>query len=72
VNVLGGLFNWTAFRNPAFTVYCIGGIVCLLGLYTGGPCSLPDSPCHAATNESWLTWLTDLTNSDDLPFCIRH
>ncbi|KIM56189.1 hypothetical protein SCLCIDRAFT_133204 [Scleroderma citrinum Foug A] len=34
VNALGGLFNWTAFRNPAYTVYCIAGIFCFLGIYT--------------------------------------
>ena len=34
-NVLGGLFNWTAFRNPAYTVYCIAGTFFFLGLYTG-------------------------------------
>ncbi|KAJ7747756.1 major facilitator superfamily domain-containing protein [Mycena metata] len=30
----GGLFNPVAFRNPAYTVYCIAGIVAFLGLYT--------------------------------------
>ncbi|KAG1787917.1 MFS general substrate transporter [Suillus plorans] len=34
VNVRGGLFNLKAFRNKAFTVYCISGIMILLGLYT--------------------------------------
>ncbi|KAI6124769.1 MFS general substrate transporter [Pisolithus croceorrhizus] len=34
VNVKGGLFNLSAFRNPAYTIYCISGITCLLGLYT--------------------------------------
>ncbi|KAG2150668.1 MFS general substrate transporter [Suillus bovinus] len=34
VNVRGGLFNLKAFRNKAFTIYCISGIVILLGLYT--------------------------------------
>ncbi|KAG2052774.1 MFS general substrate transporter [Suillus hirtellus] len=34
VNVRGGLFNLKAFRNKAFTVYCISGIMTLLGLYT--------------------------------------
>ncbi|KAJ6497556.1 major facilitator superfamily domain-containing protein [Mycena sanguinolenta] len=32
--VAGGLFNWAAFRNPAYTIYCISGIVAFLGLYT--------------------------------------
>lgn len=34
VNVKGGLLNLSAFRNPAYTIYCISGITCLLGLYT--------------------------------------
>ncbi|KAI5987323.1 MFS general substrate transporter [Pisolithus marmoratus] len=34
VNVKGGLLNLSAFRNPAYTLYCISGIACLLGLYT--------------------------------------
>ncbi|KAG2106782.1 MFS general substrate transporter [Suillus discolor] len=34
VNVRGGLFNLKAFRNKAFTVYCISGITILLGFYT--------------------------------------
>lgn len=34
INVRGGLFNLKAFRNKAFTVYCISGIMALLGLYT--------------------------------------
>ncbi|KAG2349995.1 MFS general substrate transporter [Suillus weaverae] len=34
VDVHGGLFNLKAFRNKAFTIYCISGIMILLGLYT--------------------------------------
>ncbi|KAF9242043.1 MFS general substrate transporter [Melanogaster broomeanus] len=34
VNVKGGLFNWTAFKNPAYTVYCFSGVTAFLGLYT--------------------------------------
>ncbi|KAI6043389.1 MFS general substrate transporter [Pisolithus marmoratus] len=34
VNVKGGLLNLSAFRNPAYTLYCVSGIACLLGLYT--------------------------------------
>ncbi|KAI6131938.1 MFS general substrate transporter [Pisolithus thermaeus] len=34
VNVKGGLLNLSAFRNPAYTIYCISGVTCLLGLYT--------------------------------------
>ncbi|KAG1756873.1 MFS general substrate transporter [Suillus paluster] len=33
-NVHGGLFNLKAFRNKAYTTYCISGIMTLLGLYT--------------------------------------
>lgn len=35
VNVRGGLFNLKAFRNTAYTIYCISGILGFLGLYTG-------------------------------------
>ncbi|KAL4076648.1 major facilitator superfamily domain-containing protein [Scleroderma yunnanense] len=34
VDAKGGLFNWAAFRNPAYTVYCLAGMSCFLGLYT--------------------------------------
>ncbi|KAI6040592.1 MFS general substrate transporter [Pisolithus marmoratus] len=34
VNVKGGMFNLSAFRNPAYTLYCISGITCFLGIYT--------------------------------------
>ncbi|KAI6040590.1 MFS general substrate transporter [Pisolithus marmoratus] len=34
VNVKGGLLNFSVFRNPAYTIYCISGIACFLGLYT--------------------------------------
>ncbi|KAG2157001.1 MFS general substrate transporter [Suillus clintonianus] len=34
VNVHGGLFNLKAFHNRAYTMYCISGIIILLGLYT--------------------------------------
>ncbi|KAG1863603.1 MFS general substrate transporter [Suillus subalutaceus] len=34
VNVRGGLFNLNAFRNKAFTTYCISGVMILLGFYT--------------------------------------
>ncbi|KAG1734328.1 MFS general substrate transporter [Suillus lakei] len=33
-DVRGGLFNLKAFRNKAYTIYCISGIIILLGLYT--------------------------------------
>ncbi|KAJ7104537.1 major facilitator superfamily domain-containing protein [Mycena crocata] len=32
--VAGGLFNPAAFKNLAYTVYCLAGIVSFLGLYT--------------------------------------
>ena len=66
MNPKGGLFNWAAFRNPAYTVYCIAGTFCLLGLYTGKSYR---PPCHAVRNEGWITWST---NSDDLPAYKRH
>ncbi|KAI6043379.1 MFS general substrate transporter [Pisolithus marmoratus] len=34
VDVKGGLLNLSAFRNPAYTLYCVSGIVCSLGLFT--------------------------------------
>ncbi|KAG1863604.1 MFS general substrate transporter [Suillus subalutaceus] len=34
VNVRGGLFNLKAFRNKAYSTYCVSGLVILLGLYT--------------------------------------
>ncbi|KAI6043380.1 major facilitator superfamily domain-containing protein [Pisolithus marmoratus] len=34
VNFKGGLLNLSVFRNPAYTIYCISGIACFLGLYT--------------------------------------
>ncbi|KAJ6593393.1 major facilitator superfamily domain-containing protein [Mycena capillaripes] len=33
-HVAGGLFNPAAFKNPAYTIYCMNGIVAFLGLYT--------------------------------------
>ncbi|KAK7057637.1 MFS domain-containing protein [Favolaschia claudopus] len=33
-HVPGGLLNPAAFKNPAYTVYCISGIVSFFGLYT--------------------------------------
>ncbi|KAG1827418.1 major facilitator superfamily domain-containing protein, partial [Suillus subaureus] len=33
-NVRGGFFNLKAFRNKAFTIYCISGVMILLGFYT--------------------------------------
>ncbi|KAG1782396.1 MFS general substrate transporter [Suillus placidus] len=34
VNVRGGLFNLKAFRNKAYSTYCVSGIMILLGFYT--------------------------------------
>ncbi|KAG1890893.1 MFS general substrate transporter [Suillus subluteus] len=34
VNIRGGLFNFNAFRNKAFTIYCISGVMIVLGLDT--------------------------------------
>lgn len=49
-HVPGGLLNPTAFKNPAYTLYCISGVVAFFGLYTGKylsrcPSSFPD-PLH--------------------------
>ncbi|KAF7309935.1 MFS domain-containing protein [Mycena indigotica] len=33
-DISGGLLNLRAFRNPAFTVYCVSGFIAFLGLYT--------------------------------------
>jgi len=33
-HVAGGLLNPAAFQSPAYTIYCISGIVSFLGLYT--------------------------------------
>ncbi|KAJ7350626.1 MFS general substrate transporter [Mycena albidolilacea] len=33
-HVPGGLLNPTAFKNPAYTFYCISGVVAFFGLYT--------------------------------------
>ncbi|KAJ7198605.1 MFS general substrate transporter, partial [Mycena pura] len=32
-HVPGGLFNPAAFKNPAYTIYCMSGVVAFLGLY---------------------------------------
>jgi hypothetical protein len=34
-HVAGGLLNPVAFKNPAYTIYCLAGIISFLGLYTG-------------------------------------
>lgn len=33
-NDRGGWFNFSAFRSPAFTVYCLSAFTTFLGLYT--------------------------------------
>ncbi|KAF8981552.1 major facilitator superfamily domain-containing protein [Cyathus striatus] len=33
-NVAGGLFNFSAFKNPLYTLYCVSGVVTYLGFYT--------------------------------------
>jgi MCP family monocarboxylic acid transporter-like MFS transporter 10 len=35
INARGGLFNLKAFRNTAYVIFCIAGILAFLGLYTG-------------------------------------
>lgn len=34
-NIKGGLFNLSAFKSPAYSIYCMAGLVAFLGLYTG-------------------------------------
>jgi MCP family monocarboxylic acid transporter-like MFS transporter 10 len=34
-NMPGGLFNMTAFKIPAFTLYCVANIIAFMGIYTG-------------------------------------
>ena len=34
-NIKGGLFNWAAFKDPAFSIYTLSCVVTFLGLYTG-------------------------------------
>lgn len=34
-NAPGGLFNPKAFKNPAYTIYCLSSFFIYLGLYTG-------------------------------------
>lgn len=33
-NDAGGMFNLSAFRSPAFTIYCLSAFTTFLGLYT--------------------------------------
>jgi hypothetical protein len=42
-NVPGGLFNFKAFKQPAFTIYCFGNTIAFLGIYTGTLPMLPKS-----------------------------
>lgn len=34
-NVPGGIFNFKAFKLPAFTIYCFANAIAFLGIYTG-------------------------------------
>ncbi|KAI6035998.1 hypothetical protein PISMIDRAFT_621342 [Pisolithus microcarpus 441] len=62
VNVKGGLVNLSAFRNPAYTIYCVSGIACYLGLYTM-PTYLPVSATAVGMSNSFSFFLIAITNA---------
>ncbi|KAI5983073.1 MFS general substrate transporter [Pisolithus albus] len=62
VNVKGGLVNLSAFRNPAYTTYCVSGIACYLGLYTM-PTYLPVSATAVGMSNSFSFFLVAITNA---------
>ncbi|KAI6156993.1 MFS general substrate transporter [Pisolithus tinctorius] len=62
VNVKGGLFNLSAFRNPAYTIYCIAGVACPLGLYTTLT-YLPVSASAVGVSNNFTFYLTAISNA---------
>ncbi|KAI6124764.1 major facilitator superfamily domain-containing protein, partial [Pisolithus croceorrhizus] len=62
VNVKGGLVNLSAFRYPAYTIYCISGITCYLGLYTM-PTYLPVSATAVGMSNNFSFLLIAITNA---------
>ncbi|KAI6036000.1 MFS general substrate transporter [Pisolithus microcarpus] len=62
VNVRGGLFNLSAFRNPAYTIYCISGIACFLGLYTALT-YLPVSATAVGVSSNFSFYLVAIANA---------
>ncbi|KAI6097980.1 MFS general substrate transporter [Pisolithus croceorrhizus] len=61
VNIEGGLVNLSAFRYPAYTIYCISGITCYLGLYTV-PTYLPLSATAVGMSDNFSFLLIAVTN----------
>ncbi|KAI6103632.1 MFS general substrate transporter [Pisolithus sp. B1] len=62
VNARGGLFNLSAFRNPAYTIYCISGIACFLGLYTALT-YLPVSATAVGVSSNFSFYLVAIANA---------
>ncbi|KAI6162596.1 MFS general substrate transporter [Pisolithus thermaeus] len=62
VNARGGLFNLSAFRNPAYTIYCISGITCFLGLYTALT-YLPVSATAVGVSSNFSFYLVAIANA---------
>ncbi|KIO04205.1 hypothetical protein M404DRAFT_1000711 [Pisolithus tinctorius Marx 270] len=62
VNVQGGLLNLAAFRNPAYSIYCISGIACSLGLYTALT-YLPVSANAVGVSSNFSFYLVAIANA---------
>ncbi|KIO04217.1 hypothetical protein M404DRAFT_26422 [Pisolithus tinctorius Marx 270] len=62
MNVQGGLFNLSAFRNLAYTIYCVSGILCFLGLYTALT-YLPASATTAGVSSNFAFYLVAIANA---------
>ncbi|KAF8838762.1 MFS general substrate transporter [Paxillus ammoniavirescens] len=61
-NAKGGLFNWAAFKNPAYTVYCISGVTVFLGLYTALT-YMPIHAIHGSVSDDFAFYLVAIVNS---------
>ncbi|KIJ16643.1 hypothetical protein PAXINDRAFT_74786 [Paxillus involutus ATCC 200175] len=61
-NVKGGLFNWAAFKNPAYTVYYISGMSVFLGLYTGLLSISFTTPIHDGISNDFAIYLVAIVN----------
>lgn len=62
MNVQGGLLNLSAFRNLAYTIYCISGILCFLGLYTALT-YLPASATTMGVSSNFAFYLVAIANA---------
>ncbi|KIJ08717.1 hypothetical protein PAXINDRAFT_88451, partial [Paxillus involutus ATCC 200175] len=60
-DVKGGLFNWAAFKNPAYTVYCIFGVMVFLGFYTVLT-YMPIYAIHAGVSDDVALYLVAIVN----------